>query len=684
MRIAPVQQAQTVPHDKAPALSRAPARMGVRVVEGGAQVAVFSRNATSIDVCFFDADRDQETARWRLTGRDGDVFHGFVPGLNAGVRYGLRASGPHAPAQGQWFDASKLLVDPYATRIDRPYVSAPELSQWGVDTAPFMPRCIVELEPAPMAPLPQQRPRLIYELSVRTFSMRNRAVPEALRGTLAGLAHPASIAHLTALGVSHVELMPITAWMTERHLLSLGLDNVWGYNPVGFMALDPRLAPGGVDDLRAAVQALHDAGIAVLLDVVFNHTAEGDALGPTLSLRGLDNAVYYRHARQEPGALVNDTGCGNTLACDRAPVVRLMMDSMRYFVERAGVDGFRFDLATIMGRTDEGFSVEAPLLTAMRQDPVLAQTLLIAEPWDVGPGGYQLGAFPSPFMEWNDRWRDDVRRFWRGDHSMLGAFATRISGSQDIFGPSRRPPSASVNFVAAHDGFTLRDLVSWSHKRNQANGEDNRDGTNENYSWNTGAEGPADHDIEVRRTRDVRALLATLMLSSGSPMITAGDEFGRTQAGNNNAYCQDNALTWLDWEAADHALAQYFGALVRLRASLGPWRADAYLTGSAVEGSQFPDAQWLTTEAAPMMALDWERGDALVLVRACGAGDLSQRAAVAVNRADQPCALALPPARHGFVWTLVLDSANGRIGEHGFGGVLSARAIMLFIEAPAQ
>ncbi|MDB5571712.1 MAG: glgX [Hyphomicrobiales bacterium] len=662
----------------AAALARAPARMGVHLVDGGAEAAVFSSNADEVFLCVFDAQGGQET-RWRLKGRDGDVFHGFVPGVAAGARYGLRASGPYAPEQGHWFDVSKLLVDPYATRIDRPYALAPEFSRRGAETAGFAPRCVIEPEAAPLARLAPQRPRLIYEMSVRTFSKRNPDVPEALRGTLAGLAHPASVAHLTALGVSHVELMPITAWMTERHLVPLGLENVWGYNPVGFMALDPRLAPGGLEDLRAAVQALHAAGIAVLLDVVFNHTAEGDEHGPTLSLRGLDNAVYYRHVRGEPGAFVNDTGCGNTLACDRAPVVRLLMDSMRHFVERAGIDGFRFDLAPIMGRSDDGFSPEAPLLTAMRQDPVLSQTLLIAEPWDVGPGGYQLGAFPAPFLEWNDRWRDDVRRFWRGDAGMLGALATRLSGSQDVFGPSRRRPSTSVDFIAAHDGFTLRDLVSWTHKRNEPNGEQNRDGTNENYSWNNGAEGPGDEAVEARRTRDVRALMATLMLSSGSPMLTAGDEFGRTQHGDNNAYCQDNEMTWLDWEKADRDLARYFGGLVRLRATLVPWGADAHLTGAAQDGAPFPDATWLTPDGHRMTPADWNEGDALVLVRA---GPASERVLLAVNRSQAARALALPAARPGCAWGLALDSAHGRVGDGAgaFDGVLPPRAVLAFVE----
>ena len=496
-------------------------------------------------------------------------------GRGAGSRYGLRADGPYDLARGHRYDPAKLLVDPYAKLIDRPFRYAPELGAprgAPIDTAPFMPRAIVTaqtLEPAPR-PARTGPPGLIYEVAVKAFSKRHPGIRPALRGTLAALAEPAALEHLAKLGVTHVELMPIAAWMDERHLPPLGLANAWGYNPILFMAPDPRLAPGGVGELRAAVASLHQAGISVILDVVYNHTAEGDAAGPTASLRGLDNAVYFRHVADDPGRLVNDTACGNTLACDRAPVIRLVMDAMRHWVTEAGIDGFRFDLATVLGRTPQGYAPEAPLLTVMRQDPLLRDLVLIAEPWDVGPGGYRLGQFPAPFLEWNDKYRDDTRRFWRGDAGLAGALATRLAGSSDIFQSGFGRPSASVNFVACHDGFTLADLVAFERKHNEANGEENRDGTNDNHSWNNGAEGETeDPAVKARRQRDIRALLATLFLSRGTPMLTAGDELGRSQKGNNNAYAQDNELSFIDWGTADRGLVDFVGKLCGLARSFG-------------------------------------------------------------------------------------------------------------------
>ena len=664
-------------------LDRAPSSPGFTLEEGGARFVVFSRNASAIDVCLFDQTSDCEFARWRLGGRHGDLFHGFIPDVAPGARYGLRAHGPLNHAAGQAFDVSKLLIDPYATRLDRACVYDAALSRHGIDTAAFVPRAIVE---APVSAIalraPASKPSFIYELNVRAFSMQNLAVPEAKRGTLAGLADPVSIAHLVRLGVSHVELMPIHAWVDERHLAPLGLTNAWGYNTISFMALDPRLAPNGMADLREASLALRAVGIGVLLDVVFNHTGEGDRQGPVLSFRGLDNASYYRHATSEPGALVNDTGCGNTLACDRSPVVQLLMESMRRCVEFGGVEGFRFDLASVLGRSDNGFSPEAPLLTAIAQDPVLKDRVLIAEPWDTGPGGYQLGAFPACFLEWNDRYRDDVRRFWRGDHGAIGPFATRISGSQDVFGAGHRAPSASVDFIAAHDGFTLRDLVTWTVKRNGANGENNRDGADDNLSWNCGFEGPGDASLEALRDRDIRVLVASLFLSRGSPMMTAGDEFGRTQNGNNNAYCQDNGLTWLDWEHADMELADYVGRLARLRRKLPQWR-DCYLSADDDAGLNMPRAQWLRTDGLPKQELDWSNGDCVILLCAIGEGVVIERSLIAFNRGWKPCDFT-PPLRDGYAWSLSLSSARKSAddADDEFSGVLDARCVTLLVERP--
>ena len=394
-------------------------------------------------------------------------------------------------------------------------------------------------------------------------------MPASDRGALSALLNPAVIAHLKRLKVSAVELMPITAWIDEARLASLGLKNAWGYNPVTFMALDPGLAPGGLAELRRVVEGLHEAGIGVILDLVFNHTGETDAEGPTLSLRGLDNLAAYAHAREQPGRLINDTGCGNTLNCQSPEMRALIRASLRHFVEFAGVDGFRFDLAPVLGRTETGFDPGAPLLSDLITDDLIADRVLIAEPWDCGPGGYQLGRFPKPFLEWNDAYRDDVRRFWRGDHGQSGSLASRICGSSDIFGSDGARETRSVNFIAAHDGFTLADLVSYAGRHNLANGEDNRDGHAENLSWNYGVEGPSsDPVIQARRQRDIKALLATLFCSRGAIMLTAGDEFGRSQGGNNNAYAQDNPTTWIDWQARDREIEAYCYRLAEFRAAV--------------------------------------------------------------------------------------------------------------------
>ncbi len=641
----------------------APKAPGPRVLEDGVEFAVFSRNGESIEVCLFDEAGEQEADRWRLTGRDGDLHFGFIPGVKVGARYGLRADGPFDLGRAHRFDPNKLLIDPYATRVDRPFVWRPELAaarSSAIDTAPFVPRAIIEAAPEASPQRPPQTPGLIYEVAVRAFSKTHPDVPLASRGTLAALAHPRVIDHLVRLSVTHVELMPVAAWMTERHLARLGLENAWGYNSATFMALDPRLAPNGWDDLKAACAALHAAGVSVLIDVVFNHTAESDDEGPTVSLRGLDNAVYYRHTGDRPPRLVNDTGCGNTLASERGPVVALIVASLRAFVARAGVDGFRFDLAATLARGEGGFPDKHPLLEAIAADDLLKGRMLIAEPWDIGQGGYRLGAFPRHWMEWNDKYRDHTRRFWRGDAGVVGDFATRFAGSSDIFGATRAGPSASVNFVAAHDGFALRDVVSYAQKHNEANGEDNRDGTNDNESWNGGIEGAsADPNVIVRRGRDVRALLSSLFLSLGAPMLTAGDEFGRTQQGNNNAYAQDNKTTWLDWANADAKLLAFVCGLSTLRRTLPPLQQDRFLTGSPAPGEAIDDVVWRTPSGKTPSADDWRSADTLcvcLFARAPGDEDGVQTLIV-FNRRDEAIAITPPKSRPGFEWTMALDSA---------------------------
>ncbi len=566
--------------------------LGAEVVDGGTRFAV--RSATPVTLCLFD---DAGERRIAMTGADG-VWLAEVEGAGVGSHYGYRAAS----------DPAKLLVDPYAIQLDRPFRYDPCLVEPGIDTVKVVPRAIVTPPPTvPVAPPLFTPGGLIYELNVRGFTMLHPDVPEAQRGTIAALAHPAVIAHLKKLNVAAIELMPIVAWIDERHLPPLGLTNSWGYNPVAPMAIDPRLAPGGVAELVETVAAFRSAGIGVILDLVLNHTGESDRLGPTLSLRGFDEALYYAHAPD--GRLVNDTGTGNTLDCNRPEVRALILDSLRHFA-RCGVDGFRFDLATILAR-GPGFDPQAPIFAAIAADPLLASRVMIAEPWDIGPGGYQLGRFPDHWLEWNDRYRDDVRRFWRGDGS-AGELATRIAGSADIFGPG---DTRTVNFLAAHDGFTLADLVSYAERHNHANGEDNRDGHGDNLSWNNGVEGPSDDPaIRQRRRDDLRALLATLFASRGTIMLTAGDEFGRTQQGNNNAYAQDNAIGWVDWQHRDRDLEDFVAALAAFRAAnrldaVAPY-ADA--DWRALDGEVMTPDRW---HDAPGFELRLPDGDAQIVLR---------------------------------------------------------------------
>ena len=625
----------------------APFPLGASPGHGGVNVAALSRHGERIHFCVFDGAGERELHRFVLPQRMGDVHFGFIAGIGPGTRYGLRAEGPWDEGAGHRFDATKLLVDPYATRIDRAFRHDGALCRRGAETAALVPKSIVEAPLDGAAALPPRRPLFIYEIQIRSFSLLHPAIPKAMRGTAAALSHPALLAHLKRLSVDTVELMPLAAWIDERHLPPLGLSNIWGYNPVTFMAADPRLAPGGLAEVARAVRAFHDAGIRVILDVVLNHTGESDAQGATLSLRGLDNALYYAHV---DGRLANDTGCGNTLALFRAPVARLAADSLRHWAMSTGVDGFRLDLAVALGRgADRRFDVDSPLLSLIEQDPLLSRLTLIAEPWDLGPDGYRLGRFPARWLEWNDKYRDDARRFWRGDAASAGALATRLAGSSDLFGAARRP-SSSVNFVAAHDGFTLRDCVTFAAKNNFANGEDNRDGNAHEITWQGG---------------DARALLATLFLSRGTPMLTAGDEFGRTQKGNNNAYALDNALTWLDWSTRDEALIEFVATLARLRVRYPQLSDDRFLTG-APDREGMADAQWL---AADGTAMDWGDHSA----RAVGLVLSKDGARIAIWLNAGPAAIVpRNPPRDGYQWSREFCSAPGE-------GV-PARAAALYVE----
>lgn len=634
-----------------------PEPLGASLAAGGVNFAIHSPGASRIHICLYDETGEREVARIPVTARTGPVRHCHVAGLGEGTRYGLRADGVFDPAAGLRFNAAKLLADPYALALDRPYDLHPTMfdygEQAGADSGPFMPKAIV-CAPAPVAaapPLTAWRDTVIYELHVRGFTRLLDGVPEAVRGTFAGLAHPAAVAHLRRLGVTTVELMPAMAWIDERHLPPLGLTNYWGYNPVSFLTPDPRLAPGGWAEVAAATGALHAAGIEVLLDVVLNHSGEGDALGPTVGLRGLDNQGYYRLSTSDPGRYVDDAGTGNILALDSPPALRLAMDALRAWRRFGGVDGFRFDLASVLGRRADGFDPAAPILSAIAQDPELRFLKLIAEPWDIGPGGYQLGRFPAGWGEWNDQYRDTVRGFWRGDQVSLGALARRLAGSQDLFGDRR--PSRSINFVTSHDGFTLADLVTYQRKHNATNGENGRDGTDDNRSWNSGVEGAtSDPAILATRLADQRALLAMLLFSHGTPMLGMGAEMGQSQGGNNNAYAQDNAIGWLNWAGADETLIDFTARLVAIRRSHPALRADHFLTGVGFE----PDVAWLRADGGQLATDDWDNPAGETLTMALREGD--DRVVLIIHRGPEIRDVALPAPDDGCSWTVLADSAD--------------------------
>jgi glycogen debranching enzyme GlgX/4-alpha-glucanotransferase len=647
-----------------------PAPLGVTVAGSGVNVALPASHAQRVEFCVFDRAGEREVARLALPDRAHGVVFGRIEGITPGTRYGLRVHGPYAPEAGHRFNPNKLLVDPFARALDRPFRLAPsmfgyrrghpdaDLSFDEQDSAADMPKAIVT---APATARPDTRPRIpwadtiIYEAHVKGLTRLHPELAEPVRGRLAGLAEPAILDHFAKLGITTVELLPIHAFLDERHLADNGLGNYWGYNPVAYSATDPRyLAGGGPDELAGVIERLHQAGLEVILDVVYNHSGEGDEYGPTVSLRGLDNVLYYRLDPDDPRFYLNDAGCGNTLAVERAPVLRLVMDSLRHWAS-LGVDGFRFDLATTIARSPGGYDKDGPFLMALRQDPVLAELKLIAEPWDIGPGGWQTGNFPAGFVEWNDRFRDDMRKFWRGDSEMIGQAATRMAGSQDLFGKEERSPADSLNFITAHDGFTLRDLVSYGRKHNEANLEDNRDGTDANYSWNNGAEGPSDDPaVLARRKADIRALLGCLILARGTPMLTMGDEFARSQAGNNNAYCQDGPLAWLDWSARPpegEGLVELVHRLVRLRREHPALRPDRFLDEHRVT--------WRREDGRAFDNGDWYRHDRRFIgmeLRADGGRSGSDHLYIAINAHDAPIHLTLPHADRR--WHLELCTAS--------------------------
>jgi glycogen operon protein len=664
--------------------------LGVVLTETGADVAVYSARGQAVYFCLYDKAGERETARVKLRAEPGGVHRASIDGVRAGARYGLRVDGRFEPVRGDRFDVAKLLADPYAFAFDRPFRLHQSMSAFGVDSGPFAPKAIA-LAPTAGEPgrlrVPWDR-TVIYEANLRGLTRLREDVPEAARGTFAGLAHPAVIEHIKSLGVTTVEIMPADAFVDERHLPALGLSNVWGYNPVTLGAPDPRLAPGGWPEVRAAVDALHAAGLEVVLDVVLNHNGESDELGPTLSYRGLDNAAYFRLLPGDPARYVNDTGCGNCLALDRPMVVRMAVAALKRWMTFGGVDGFRFDLGVSLGRRDGRFDPAAPMFQALAADPTLVRAKLIAEPWDIGPDGYDLGGFPQGWGEWNDRFRDATRRFWRGDPAMRGELATRIAGSRDAFveAPS---PSKSVNFVVAHDGFTLADLVAYTHKHNEANGERNRDGTNENYSWSHGVEGPSeDPEVIAARARDMRNLLALLFVSRGTPMLTMGAELGHSQRGNNNAYAQDNRISWIDWSKADKALIAFVARLAAARRDHPALSSAAWLTGQPFGADGLSDVEWRDAEGPFASAAQWQArdGEVLVVILAAPAGDGADRVAVAFNRGPQSVSVRLPEPREGKQWRTLIDTAddaNQAAPPIADRARVAARATLILAEADA-
>jgi isoamylase len=600
------------------------APLGARIVDGGTNFAVASEVAEQVILCMFD-EAGTET-QLPLQELDAGVWHGFVPGVAAGQRYGYRATGPYDPSAGLRCNPAKLLLDPYGLAMHGDVAWGPEVLGYplgdpdgrsDLDSAASMPRSLVVDAAfdwgADAPPGTPYADTIVYEVHVAGFTRLHPDVPPELRGTYAGMAHPAPIRHLVELGVTAVELLPVHQHVDDGILEGRGLRNYWGYNTIGFFAPHDGYAaavragrPGGqVAEFKSMVAALHAAGLEVILDVVFNHTAEGNHLGPTLCHRGLDNRAYYRLVSDDPRFYFDTTGTGNSLNAGHPTSLRLIMDSLRYWVTEMHVDGFRFDLATSLAREDGGFDLVSSFFDLVSQDPVVSAVKLIAEPWDVGqPDSYSLGRFPALWSEWNGRYRDTVRDFWRGVPGTLPDLATRLTGSADLYGGSRRRPSASVNFVTCHDGFTLRDLVSYDDKHNEANGENNRDGTNDNHSWNCGVEGPTDDpDIRALRASQSRAMLATVLVSLGVPMLLGGDEIGRTQGGNNNAYCQDGPISWFDWTAADQALLAFTRRLVAIRRAHPALRRRYFMTGALAT-----DVGWYTPGGVPMTDGDWQTG----------------------------------------------------------------------------
>lgn len=659
----------------------------------GVNFALYSDNATAVELCLFDAEHGEgETHRIFLPEHSHQVWHGYIPGIKPGQLYGYRVHGPYDPANGHRFNANKVLIDPYAKAIAGVVewheslfgydfdAEDKDLSFNDLDSAAYIPKSVV-IDNSDYDWEGDKRFRvsyhnsIIYELHVKGFTKLHPEIPEDIRGTYAGLAHPISIEYLKGLGITTVELMPVHQFVNDHTLIQKKLNNYWGYNSIGFFAPDVRYASanhrgGQVAEFKDMVKAMHKAGIEVILDVVYNHTAEGNQLGPTLSFKGIDNATYYRLVEDEKRYYMDYTGTGNTLNANLPNVLKLMMDSLRYWVEEMHVDGFRFDLASTLARELHEVNRLSAFFDIIHQDPVLSQVKLIAEPWDVGEGGYQVGNFPPGWAEWNGQYRDCIRDYWRGSGSMLGEFAQRFTGSPDLYQDDNRRPTASINFLCAHDGFTLHDLVSYNHKHNEANGEDNKDGEDHNRSWNCGVEGETkDPAIIKLRKLQKRNLLTTLFLSQGVPMLVAGDELGKTQKGNNNAYCQDNEISWIDWENADESLMEFTKHLISIKKSHPSFCRRRWFQGQPIKGSELHDIAWFLPEGGVMEEHNWNEdfakslgvflnGQGLHSVGMKGERIVDDSFYIIFNAYHDQLDYVLPSVEYADGWMKILDTAD--------------------------
>jgi isoamylase len=667
---------------------------------GGVNFALYADNATSVELCFFTSPSDEvESAKIRLIERSHHVWHAYFPDIRPGQLYGYRVHGSYDPQNGHRFNSSKLLIDPYAKAIagtidwnDSLFgyeVGNPDedLSFSETDSAAFIPKCVVidsqnfdwGNDKSPKIPYHQS---IIYEAHVKGFTKLHPEIPAEIRGTYAALAHPVTIKYLTELGITAIELMPVHHFVADRHLKEKGLTNYWGYNTIGFFAPDARYSSSGVlgeqvIEFKNMVKELHKANIEVILDVVYNHTAEGNHLGPTLSFKGIDNAAYYR-LMEDRRYYMDYTGTGNTLNANLPNVLRLMMDSLRYWILEMHVDGFRFDLASTLARELHEVNRLSAFFDIIHQDPTISQVKLIAEPWDVGEGGYQVGKFPQDWAEWNGKYRDCIRDYWRGADSVLGEFAARFTGSPDLYESDYRRPTASINFITAHDGFTLEDLVSYNEKHNEANGEDNMDGENHNRSWNSGSEGPTDDPIVTElRKRQKRNLITTLFLSQGVPMLVAGDEIGRTQQGNNNAYCQDNEISWLNWEVADRQFMEFTKGIIHLRKNHPTFCRRRWFQGRPIKGIGLEDIAWFLPDGAEMTEEHWNNdfakslaiylnGRGLHSVGPRGESVVDDSFFLIFNAYHESLDFTLPPPKYGRQWHRVLDTSTATHEDETF------------------